>query len=361
MKIMKYLFNNKKMKKNIVIFEVAWGNDKWEDWHRKDTIPIVEALAKKWWKSEIIFFDDEKKDEIFEYCKDKFDWYLSRVNPGNLKFWEKKYFETLNKLSDYWLVWMSKPEQMINYGAKDVLVKLKKTDLVPQDTFAYYSLDDLKNNFTKTLKTGERVLKQNRGSTGTGIWKVSVIDQRDFSNQDFLPLDTKIKLTEAVDNHIDYKTLGEFIDFCEQYLVWENAMIVDMKFLPRIKEWEIRVLYIWEEPIFVVHKKPAEQENAFSATLFSGAKYNYFEPEKYRELIEKFSINLKTIKNILGNFDTPVIWTADFILDFDENWKDKYILWEINCSCVWFTTHLNNWIQEKIANQIIKNIENNLK
>lgn len=33
-------------------------------------------------------------------------------------------------------------------------------------------------------------------------------------------------------------------------------------------------------PIFVVHKKPADSEDAFSATLFSGAKYTYDSPDR---------------------------------------------------------------------------------
>lgn len=50
-----------------------------------------------------------------------------------------------------------------------------------------------------------------------------------------LPLDTKLKLTEAVDNHVEHKTLGDYMTFCEKYIIGENGMLVDMKFLPRIK------------------------------------------------------------------------------------------------------------------------------
>jgi hypothetical protein len=35
-------------------------------------------------------------------------------------------------------------------------------------------------------------------------------------------------------------------------------MLVDMKFMPRIKEGEIRILMVGANPIFVVHKKPAD-------------------------------------------------------------------------------------------------------
>lgn len=34
------------------------------------------------------------------------------------------------------------------------------------------------------------------------------------------------------------------------------------------------------------------------------------------------------------NFDLPLIWTADFILDVDPLGQDAYRLGELNCSCV---------------------------
>lgn len=48
-------------------------------------------------------------------------------------------------------------------------------------------------------------------------------------------------------------------------------------------------------PIFVVHKKPADSEDAFSATLFSGAKYVYDSPEKWPVLIKMFQSDLPMI------------------------------------------------------------------
>ncbi len=60
---------------------------------------------------------------------------------------------------------------------------------------------DFKANFPKTLAKGERVLKQNRGSTGEGIWRVQLKDQSQYGKFDSIPLDTIVRCTEAVDNH----------------------------------------------------------------------------------------------------------------------------------------------------------------
>ena len=294
---------------------------------------------------------------IFDYAVDKFDAYISRINPGNLPKGEKIYFETLRRLSDAGLTGMAHPDAMLNFGAKDALVKLASTDLVPDDTYAYYSIEKFRDTFPISLSYGERVLKQNRGSTGEGIWRVQIEDQIDYKPGDSIPLETKLKCTEAVDNHTEYFTLSDFMTFCEKYIVGDNGMLVDMRFMPRIKEGEIRILMIGDKPIFVVHKKPADAADAFSATLFSGAKYTYDAPEKWKELIDMFDASLPTVAEKVGGFDIPLIWTADFMLDWDENKNDKYVLGEINCSCVGFTSHLNQGIQDVIADEVIRRVE----
>jgi hypothetical protein len=106
------------------------------------------------------------------------------------------------------------------------------------------------------------------------------------------------------------------MDFCNQYLVGDGGMLLDMPFMPRIVEGEVRILLVGPDPVFGVHKKPAEEQDAFSAPLFSGAKYRY-----------------------------------------DENDEDKYVLGEINCSCVGFTSHLDKGIQDQVADQVITVIE----
>lgn len=344
------------MKKSIVIFEAEGGSDKWLDGHRKDTLPILTAIQAQGWHCEVVFFRDEWQSAIFDYVKDKFDAYISRINPGNLPHGEKAYFSTLNRLSEYGLVGMSTPTAMLNFGAKDVLVKLASTDLVPDDTFAYYDAEALRQNFPKSLSYGERVLKQNRGSTGEGIWRVQTAEPTTCQPGDSLPLSTPIKCTEAVDNHVEYHTLGEFIEFCEKYVQGENGMLVDMRFLPRIKEGEIRILLVGATPIFVVHKKPAESADAFSATLFSGAKYRYDPPSAWQDLIDRFNAALPVISEKLGGIDIPLIWTADFMLDWTADGQDAYVLGEINCSCVGFTSHLEQGIQEIVAQEAIRRV-----
>lgn len=341
------------MNKKVIFFEVQGGNDKGPDGYRKDTMPMVHALQQRGQDAEVIFYDMTKQQEIFDYVKENAIAYVSRINPGNLKD-ESAYFSMLRQLCKEGIIGMPHPDAMIGYGAKDALVKLADTSLVPSDTYAYYTIEEFKNNFPKSLANGIRVLKQNRGSTGEGIWRVQLVDELEPENTE-VPLNATIKCTEAKDNHVEYFELAAFMDFCEQYIVGDNGMLVDMQFLPRIKEGEIRLFMLHDKPVNVVHKKPVESEDSFSATLFSGANYRYDKPEDWKNLVDFFLSKLPVVMDRLGGYDLPLIWTADFILDTDEAGNDRYVLGEMNCSCVGFTSELE--LAQDIADEIIFKIK----
>lgn len=164
------------MKKHVVIFEARGGSDKGEYGYRPDSKPIIDSLTKKGWTSEIIFYQDEDRGEIYRYTCDRAGAYVSRVNPGNLPN-EVGYFQMLRELVKHGVVGLPHPDAMINYGAKNAVEKLKGTDIVPEDVKCYYDFDTFKSEFPKSLARGVRVAKQNRGSTGEGIWRVELTAQ----------------------------------------------------------------------------------------------------------------------------------------------------------------------------------------
>ncbi|WGH75470.1 Cj0069 family protein [Tenacibaculum tangerinum] len=337
------------MKKHVVILEARGGSDKGPYGFRKDSKPIIDSFKKRGWSAEIIFYRDEDRGEIYRYIHEKADAYISRVNPGNLPD-ETGYFQMLKELVSNGIEGLPHPDAMVAYGAKNSVEKLKGTDIVPEDVYAYYDFDTLKENLPKSLAKGVRVIKQNRGSTGEGIWRVEVIEKDKYKGK--IPLDAKLKLTEAKDNHTEEKSLQDFLEFCIQYLEGPNGMLLDMPFLDRIIEGEIRVLMLRNKVVNVVHKKPAQTKDAFSATLFSGAKYRYDKPDKWPELVKLVEGMVPTMQKRLGNYDLPLIWTADFILDTDKKTgNDKYVLGEINASCVGFTTSLE--LSEDIADEVL--------
>lgn len=66
-------------------------------------------------------------------------------------------------------VWPS-PDVMEKMGAKDALCKVATMNIGLEDTLAYYSPEEFAAGFKKTMAFQPRVIKQNRGSSGEGIW-----------------------------------------------------------------------------------------------------------------------------------------------------------------------------------------------
>lgn len=345
------------MSHRVCVFEVESGTDKWLNGRRKDTMPIVTALRERGVHVEILCFRPEWINDLNQYCIGNFDAYVSRVNPGNIPGGEAAYFDFLRGLSETGMLGMSHPDEMITLGAKDVLSKLADTSLVPTDTKAYYDFESFYTSFPTTLSYGTRVLKQNRGSTGEGIWRVEIADGTEVTPGQPVSMETRVRCTEAVDNHVEEHKLKDFMTFCVPYVIGDSGMLVDMRFMPRIVEGEVRVLMVGMKPIFVVHKKPAQKEGAFSATLFSGARYTYDKPEEWQDLVDMFNSQWPIVQDKLGNIPAPLIWTADFMLDTKEDGSDTYVLGEFNCSCVGFTSHLDQGIQDRIAEEVIQRME----
>merc|ERR1719223_1887789 len=63
---------------------------------------------------------------------------------------------------------------MTNMGAKDALCKIADLAIGLPDTLAYYSKEALDKGFKKTMAFQPRVIKQNRGSSGEGIWIIKL-------------------------------------------------------------------------------------------------------------------------------------------------------------------------------------------
>ncbi|NKQ40768.1 MAG: Cj0069 family protein [Sulfurovum sp.] len=327
------------MEKRIFIIEYQKGSDKGFDGFRPDSKPILMAIRETTTlEREIVFYRPNKKYELLEYLKENAYAVISRINPGNLKEVDE-YFQFLKALSNVGVEVHTHPDVMINLDFKDILAKLKGTKLGDDDTYFYHTYTDFVSKFPTDLdKYGIRVLKTNYGSTGEGVYLVSKKE------------DGSIFTVEAVNNEKFYfDDITEFLHKFEANFEPDNenaayfqgkAGFVGCRYLERIAEGEIRVLLVMDKLVSVVHKKP--QEGEFSATLFSGAKYNYESPDdpKWKDVVKLTKDGLKDIKPYLSGQSYPLLWTMDYIMDYDKDGKDIYVLSEINCSCVGITTQM---------------------
>ena len=357
------------------------GSDKGPDGNRVDSIPIANSIIKAGGACDLLLYDATKHED-FVQVSGSYDALVVRINPGQLSQGtpdgtQARFDDLMNEyISKGKLIWSS-PKIQTQMGAKDALVNIGSLNCGLKDTFAYYTEEELITGFKKTCAFQPRVLKQNRGSAGEGIWlcwlwdkasntKIEIYPSHSFGETS-LDDDAYLKLMEMNDNHVEYHTVKEFMIFCiegptgegagewkstfpGQYLKGGKAahgQLVDQRLLPRIDEGEVRILMAGDTCQMAIHKKP--MGGGLSA-VGGMSDYTYYRPtdKKYQNLIQKLYADIPTLLPSLHleGEPLPLLWTCDYIPKNPDNWPDgpyarncpdektEYTVGEFNCSCV---------------------------
>jgi hypothetical protein len=357
------------------------GSDKGPDGNRVDSIPIANSIIKAGGACDLLLYDATKHEDFVQESG-KYDALVVRINPGQLsqgtpEGTQARFDDLMNDyISKGKLIWSS-PKIQTQMGAKDALVNIGSLNCGLKDTFAYYTEEELYVGFKKTCAFQPRVLKQNRGSAGEGIWlcwlwdkesntKIEIYPSKSFGESS-LDDDSYLKLMEMNDNHVEYHTVKEFMIFCiegptgegagewkstfpGQYLKGGKAahgQLVDQRLLPRIDEGEVRILMAGDTCQMAIHKKP--MGGGLSA-VGGMSDYTYYRPtdKKYQNLIQKLYADIPTLLPSLHleGEPLPLLWTCDYIPKNPDDWPDgpyarncpdektEYTVGEFNCSCV---------------------------
>jgi len=328
------------------------GSDKMLNGHRFDTIPLANGVIKAGMSCEIVFYNHEEHDEFFEKIAG-FDAILVRANPGQIAAAggsQQKFDDAIMALQKKGKqVWPS-PDVMAKMGAKDALCNIKSFDFGLEDTFGYYSPEDMKRDFPKGIAFQPRVVKQNRGSAGEGIWiiKLKSGDYCKKFGDRAASGDEMLVLMEANDNHEEEHTVDEFIEFCangrtDKSGEWKSTgkgqyyaggkeaggLMVDQRYLPRISEGESRFLCVGTELNRIEqYEYPEGVSGNYKQTIHPADAPQY---QQCRQMLEK------SVPDIMKALDLdmsqlPLLWAADFMAIDDH--PSPYVVGEFNCSCL---------------------------
>merc|ERR1712087_34528 len=288
------------------------GADKGMHGHRVDSVPIANGVIKTGNACTIVKYIPAEHCSFAKVAK-QMDGIIVRINPGQLSAPDQDKFDALMRecIALGIPVWSS-PDVQIQMGAKDALCKIAHLNCGLPDTLAYYSDQEFISGFKKTMAFQPRVVKQNRGSSGEGIWIIKLKDKEYCANYGdaLCEDDWMLDLMEANDNHQEFHTVAEFIEWCINgrgggkcddwtskgtgaYLAGgkeAGGQIVDQRFCPRIVEGEIRVLTSGPTCLQLIHKKPAD--GGISAVLGTGSTYTFYGPDepKFADLKKKLFV-----------------------------------------------------------------------
>src|SRR5580692_884143 len=130
--------------------------------------------------------------------------------------------------------WVSAhPDVTLKMGVKEVLYRTRHLGW-GADTHLYRTAADFDEAFPSRLQSaGPRVLKQNRGNGGEGVWKVELASGTASKA-------SVVRVLHALRGSVvEEMSLGEFMTRCEPYLS-SDGCIVDQPFQPRLPDGMIR-------------------------------------------------------------------------------------------------------------------------
>jgi hypothetical protein len=232
--------------------------------------------------------------------------------------------------------WVSAhPDVIVKMGVKEVLHRMKHLGW-GTDTHLYRSAADFRTAFPSRLQSaGPRVLKQNRGNDGQGVWKVELLSKRAREDADM------VSVLQALRGSMPEELpLAEFITRSEVYFA-NGGCIVDQPFQPRLPDGVIRCYMGVDKVVGFGHQlikglipPPAEGPAAQPGPrLMHGADAVQFqtlrtkmEQEWTPQMMDTLGVDAASL---------PIIWDADFLYGpRTASGGHTYVLCEINVSSV---------------------------
>ena len=229
--------------------------------------------------------------------------------------------------------WVSThPDIILKMGVKEVLYRTRHLGW-GTDTHLYRTAAEFTADFPPRLRSsGPRVLKQNRGNGGQGVWKVELLSGRSETVQVLHA--QRGSVPEAL-------PLADFTARCEPYFGW-GGCIIDQLFQPRLPEGMIRC-YMGTDKVVGFGRQlikaliPPPPEGPDSPAAQPGPRIMHGPgAEPFQALQRKMEDEwVPQMMEVLGvdRAQLPIIWDADFLYGARAtSGEDTYVLCEINVS-----------------------------
>jgi hypothetical protein len=297
---------------------------------------VFEALAMLSVQAEPAVYADDMVDEVREQL----------LKVGGVLVWVDPISQGQNRIAlDAMLrdiasrgIWVSAhPDVILKMGTKQVLHRTKQLGW-GTDTHLYRSPEALREEFPPRLQSaGPRVLKQNRGNGGQGVWKVELVSPSTSAHAVVRVLHARRGSSP------EEMRLGDFMRRCEGYFTDEGC-IVDQPFQQRLPDGMIRCYMSGDKVVGFGHQlikalipPPPEGPDAKTAQPGPRIMHPASEPT-FQVLTTKMESEWTPQMMRLLDIDAeslPVIWDADFLFGpRTTSGEDTYVLCEINVSSV---------------------------
>ena len=237
------------------------------------------------------------------------------------------------------------PDIIQQMGTKEVLYATRQLGWGCDDTQRYNNLQEMQEVLPGLLLRDEaRVLKQYRGHSGIGIWKIALAD-RDAAGTELPTEKTLVRARQAQRGSVEEEiALGEVYRRCEPYFA-NGGKVIDQVYQARLDEGMLRCYLVHDQVAGFGHQAinalyPAPVGQPATEAPQPGPRL-YYPPDMpeaqvlKRKMEEEFLPAMQKLLALEDSARLPVLWDADFLLGpKTSDGEDTYVLCEINVSSV---------------------------
>jgi hypothetical protein len=289
---------------------------------------LVEKIGERNWTAKTLTYQDRCRDTVRAEAR-TCDAVLVWINPFESGLERSSLDAFLRELAGDGVLVSAHPETILRIGTKDVLLTTQTLSW-SVDATAYQTLAEFRARFPSFVRReGARVLKQYRGHSGHGVWKVTALASGAFELRSAARGEPPQELNE-----------DELIAFFDAEIFARGSHLVDQRWVPTMARGMVRA-YLCGTKVAgfgyqeIVALYPAAPDEDFTRRQPS-RRYYYTEQcflfQRLRERLENEWVPALQRLMALRPDDFPLLWDADFF--FGDPPDSEFLLCEINLSCV---------------------------
>ena len=223
------------------------------------------------------------------------------------------------------------PDTILRLGTKDVLVETRDLPF-GSDAQRVDSLEQLAAELPARLRGGARVLKQHRGHSGVGVWRVESCD----GGGDAVPGLLKVRHAQRGSDEERLDLPGLLQRLAPYFEPEQGGHMIDQAWQPRLAEGMVRAYLVEDRVAGFGH----QAVNALHPTVPQPGPRLYHGPDRpefraLKDQLESVWITLLRQRVGLAHAQLPLLWDCDFLLGEPlKTGEPRYVLCEVNVSSV---------------------------